>query len=127
MILSGVLARGLIPICLAAAVVLLGTPPAHATFPGSNGPIVLSSWPSPAPPAEAASVTFINPSTGRARQLGLCPPDALPVPNSACEGGGPAAVSPDGRLIAFVMPDGPTASHAPATYALSVLPLGGES
>jgi WD40 repeat protein len=99
--------------------------PASATFRGRNGALVMSSWPYPAASAVFANtLTFINPRTGQARRMGLCPAEST-SPNSGCEGEGAAAVSPDGRRIAFVMSAGPTAYHAPTEYALALLPFGG--
>ena len=110
---------------LAVLLLLCCASTAGATFPGRNGEIVISSWPQPVEsPAFDSSLTFINPRTGRARRLALCPAVRI-YPSSQCEGRGAAAVSPDGQEFAFVMGDGTAAYHAPTRYLLSVLPHGG--
>jgi Tol biopolymer transport system component len=117
--------RRVVVVSMLVLLLLLAASTASATFPGRNGEIVVSSWPSPvASPAFDFSLTFINPKTGQGRRTGLCPADGGGH-SGQCEGMGPAAVSSDGRRVAFVIEDGRTENHAPTRYVLSVLPYAG--
>jgi dipeptidyl aminopeptidase/acylaminoacyl peptidase len=113
-------------IAMAVPLLLLTATTASATFPGRNGEIVVSSWPYPVESlAFHFSLTFVDPRTGQARRQGLCTASSGGY-GGPCEGGGAAAVSPDGQRIAFITADGDaTDTHAPIRYQLSLLPYGG--
>lgn len=84
---------------MAAALVALAAVPAHATFPGRNGSLVLTGRFAHGPGTNAVTLWRINPRTGAARNRLLCNASGAP---DLCERASGPAVSPDGRRAAMV-------------------------
>jgi WD40-like Beta Propeller Repeat len=91
---------------LAAALVALAAVPAHATFPGRNGSLVVTGRYAHGPGTNAVTLWLINPRTGAARPRLLCNSHGSP---DACEWASGAAVSPDGGRLAMLEVGGPLA------------------
>jgi dipeptidyl aminopeptidase/acylaminoacyl peptidase len=89
---------------VAAVLVTLAAMPAHATFPGRNGSLVVTGRYSHGPGTNAVTLWRINPRTGAARARLLCNSSGAP---DHCERASGPAVSPDGTRAAMLEVGGP--------------------